>query len=366
MTSPQLLLIPTLKPSLALRCMTSLVKGERKHRVRAIAVYNGDNPSVDSQSHDSYGQVIGHRQAGEIVREMSNAAECPQELLFGRTTWGRSYGGASNLLLAIAWFLGPSIVARVDDDCVDVELGDSAWLDTAHAVARADTMRVHFGRSLIRPSGEVTRLPVSLSRRIGRITYSRAQRSERVHGNAPAGATLKNGILAFHTQVISRSCYAVLYISEINIHLRGEIYWWANGFADKRAFGFSPVLALGHAPRDTPNLEAWVRSTLAGADFWYVYRYRYSKGCHPSLDRRRARLRQIRLWARDARWPVGFDTSVLEALLDEQVQLPFSDWIHAQQAVRRAAWQRLLRTNGRSKQAILDAVSAKSSPANAT
>lgn len=359
---PTLLMIPTLDPVLARRCLDSLLGAGRLASVRAIAVYNGDDPSIGSMRYLDDACLIGKRHSDEIAGAMADAAGCPQELLFGSTAWGRSYGGASNLLLAIAWFLGPGCVAKVDDDCLDLRADGLAWLEAARAAVCRDPENVYFGRSLVRPSGEIGRLPVDVARRIGRIVYTRAQRAERVDGQAPAGATLKNGVLAFHTRSISRSCYAVLHLAQGGVHLRGEVYWWAAGFADDRVFKFSPELTLGHAPLDTPSLEGWVRSTLAGTDFWYLRRHMSLKGFLPSIDRRMARLRLIRAWLQRAPWPEGFDRPGLDSLMRDDVQLPFSDRIYAEEGLRRDAWRRLMQAGGRDRQAILEALSVASGP----
>ena len=71
--NPLLLMVPTLDPRLARRCLDSLLVGANGEKIRAIAVYNGDDASVARWCDGDRAVLIGQSQASAIARAIADA-----------------------------------------------------------------------------------------------------------------------------------------------------------------------------------------------------------------------------------------------------------------------------------------------------
>jgi hypothetical protein len=121
-------------------------------------------------------------------------------------------------------------------------------------------------------SGALHTLPSELSSELSRFVYTRAQYKERM-GTEFSGATKKNGILYGKAEILRVAHYPVLYCREVNVHARGEVYWFLRQLeAHGGALIYAPTLNLKHSPLSQRPLEAWLRATVLGTVLWWTFR----------------------------------------------------------------------------------------------
>jgi hypothetical protein len=334
----RLLLVPTLTPAGGRRCIASFDASLSAEQALCICVYNGA-ADVESSVISDRAILIGTSDASLLAQSWASVADCSVDLFFGRTDVGRGYGGASNLLLALASTIGKGLVAKVDDDCEDTRPIDSSWLASAYGHHRGLNL-VRYGHSTGKQSGSLERLPRDIATRLARLLYTQSQRTERL-GDAPAaGRVLKNGILVYNSNLAALACYPILYDEQSRVHLRGEVYWWRHALGSTAAFHYDPKLALGHTPVADGDLTQWVVASLVGCDIWFNFRVAsQTGGRRPSLRRRKRRLKLIRAWAKRANWPASVDRLRIDTCLDEERVIPFTDRIFEVDRVRQPAWK---------------------------
>jgi hypothetical protein len=259
-----LILIPTLDLDLALRCARSFV-GQLDPVKGIIIIFNGREHLASRQLSDQI-FVVGSDATDGVVAALSSFTTHNIELLFGDRIYGRSYGGSSNLISVFANVLGSPHFLKIDDDFI---LDDS---NEIRFPTLTDQNVIYFGKESEGDSGALHTLPSELSSELSRFVYTRAQYKERM-GTEFSGATKKNGILYGKAEILRVAHYPVLYCREVNVHARGEVYWFLRQLeAHGGALIYAPTLNLKHSPLSQRPLEAWLRATVLGTVLWWTFR----------------------------------------------------------------------------------------------
>lgn len=285
---------------------------------------------------------MGHLESERCVQTFASLAGYPAELLFGKQEYGRSFGGASNLLLAVGCALGASRLCKVDDDCVNLSSGTESWLSNA-AKLNPKGKEIRYGQytsyqgSFLNALHEATRAGL-----VGHI-YSQNEHAQRMD-ETRQGGVIKNGDLVFPSQAARQACFPVLYDPLTKIHIRGEIYCWKhlleeNGFS----FRFDSALHLGHFPAKNRDINDWLRAIVYGYDLAFVDRVYCDSRRYPTLTERQKAISNFCAWLLAAVWPEFVNIDELLALLDTGLMYGFTDKILAESTIRSEAWQRLMR-----------------------
>ena len=310
---------------------------------RAVVVYNGDRPNVQTEQLSQAYCQVGWKDSANLAAVLATAADCDSALLFGEQSYGRSYGGASNLVLALGHALDAVYVAKVDDDMLDLPVEGRSWLERAFDSARPGW--VYHGRVEGEPSASIHRLPRETAAELGAFFYD-SNRVTETMGTSWGGAGLKNGALVFRSTDGASSCFPVLFNPDLNIHVRGEIYWWRDELKTADV-SIAPhdLLRITHSPKPGRDPAKWLRSTLVGFEFWSVRAAVKREGRHPSRKEREDSVRRLRSWISATEWPAWTSAADMLEITQVDTLLAFTDRVHAEQRQRRLAWSRLVAAN---------------------
>ena len=336
------LAIPTIDVATAERCVSSFYRSLGATQTTAIVIYNGRDRDIESRPITDRGLLIGSRDSDDLAQAFASLAGCAQELLFGDPNYGRSYGGASNLAVAVAIACGAQRIAKVDDDCLDTENG---WLNQALHFA-TDTTAVHFGHSTGRQSGFIDQLPFDTAVRLASHFYTPEELAERL-GTGTHGHAIKNGILSFASSIARLACYPVMFEPTTGISLRGEAYLWKDALSHFRiSFLHHDGMGLAHHPTRKSDVASWLYSTVLGVDLWFVLRCRTNTESLPSIAQRKLAIREFCDWIAHAVWPAEVDVDrLLELAGNESMLISLTDRIFQEAGARLICWRRLMSAN---------------------
>lgn len=358
-----LLTIPTVEPLVLWeRCVSSFCSSIIKTSALALVVYNGPDTTVSSDfSHDNVIK-LGYDDCARVAQKLAQSADCPEELLFGRQEYGRSYGGASNLLLAIAYGLGASIVRKVDDDCLQLQPASVSSLSIASELASAN--KIYYGPYIGSPSGFLHELPRETAIEWAKYIYSR-KKTPRLNelGTGTGGTSVKNGNLILPLSVLPMASYPVLFEPSTRTHARGEVYYWMSELRQHGCtFTYEQSLQIGHHPSTTRiNLVSWLRSLVLAFDLSKVYWTYLRTGKRPPILTRRKAISEFKSWILRADWPQDDIADTLCTILNEAT-LEFTERFLTELPKRKRAWFRLMSNNLRGNiQTVIPATVEKAS-----
>ena len=339
------LVIPTLDIELAKRCSLSFAKGVSRTSTQIIIVYNGPDDGIKSSFYGPSVAIIGAKESDGLVEKFARAANCPAELLFGERAYGRSFGGASNLVLAIGYSMNADVIFKVDDDCLDLHEGNQSWLERAsRSIDRAE---IRYGTYYGLESGGVHRLPRSLGLQLAKFIYSKEETEERLGDVNPAEkVVIKNGCLVFRRKGVGQICYPVLYERKSRISARGEVYCLKQELSIKGIrFLYDKTLSIQHSPVRKHSLQEWLSAMVVGFDLNLVRRSIFEE-CQgiPTKAKRENEINRLRRWIHSMEWPESVDAKELVELLDI-TGLGFADRIIKERQIRQAAWQNLIKAD---------------------
>jgi len=123
-----LLIIPSRDLRLAERCIHSFHESMLKTDSRAIILYTGNDENFKSDDSNPGVYIVGYNEAKILSEVFAEIAKCSPELLFGKQEYFRSYGGASNFVLALGESLGFNLLGKIDDDCLEFRSIENSWL----------------------------------------------------------------------------------------------------------------------------------------------------------------------------------------------------------------------------------------------
>ena len=341
----KLLLIPTVNISSCERCLRLFHASLDRTSTTALVIYNGPDRSVVSDFSESNVIKVGYEDSDTLAKKFADIAECPKQLLFGEQEYGRSYGGASNLLIAVGCAIRASIMCKVDDDNLNSHSLDDSWLSNAIRCAKPDT--VSFGNCLNSRSQHLLRkLPKNTASKLAEYIFSADERSERINcGANQKGNVVHNGNLVFMRKAPMSACYPVLYEPSTQIYVRGEIYYWMYELKQLGiSFEYQKSLQLQHRPSDEMNLNDWLRSTVVGFDLSLVFRTYKEQSRKLTLAERRTAITQFQSWILKAEWPGEVAVKELVNLL-EDTAFDFTEKFYSELPTRKRAWSRLVGSN---------------------
>lgn len=281
-----MVLIPTLNPTFSLKDISSIHSLLRQNKDNlAVIVYNSSDKAVTTEFHENAVR-IGTREAQELVTGFSKLADCREELLFGQADYGRSYGGASNLLMAIALSLNCSNILKMDDDLAIAKKSlNSNLLPTTNShIVKAVQWGSYVSRSSLFFRKELASIRDDLIKMTHRDEFdNKIAEVEDNHSNV-----IRNGILLFPSSIAREACYPVLFESITKTKVRGEMFFWRE---DLLRCGIKFVrnseLDLPHYFKGGIPLTEWLKSIIIGADLHLVRRYRrIGRGNMPSCAER--------------------------------------------------------------------------------
>ncbi len=360
-TNHVLLVIPTIKPlTLWQRCVSSFHTSLIKTRALALVVYNGLDAAVQSDYSHPNVVKIGFCDSAQLSHKFAEIANCPEELLFGKQEYGRSYGGASNLLLALGHALGASVIGKIDDDCSESGTGPNSWLRKALQFVRPRT--VCFGPYSGQSSGFLHTLPEQTAFEFVEYIYSKKARSELCNlGTGKQGRSIKNGNLVFTKDIPCIASYPVLYEPITKTHARGEVYYWSDQLRGHDCtFKYQHTLNILHDPSNRNNTNSWLCSLVLAFDLSHVHRILLRGKKQPLISERQKAISQFKSWILKANWPAGVNAEELATLLCEN-SLEFTQRFYSDLPKRTLAWSRLMNANlGAIVEQVLPALWVKS------
>lgn len=339
-----LLTIPTIEPlTLRERCISSFYPSLIKTSSLAIVVYNG--PSVDEQSDYSHPNVIkiGFRDSALISQKFAEIADCPEELLFGKQEYGRSYGGADNLLFALSCALRPTTIGKVDDDCLEFESQQDSWLSNAAIKVQKDA--IWFGPYIGQPTGFLYEFDETTSSQLEEFIYGIQKNINRSSYSSSGMVRIKNGNLVLPVQAARIAPYPVLYDPITHIHARGEVYYWASvlrqhGFN----FKYDSTLEIRHTGSGRNIPAMWLRSLVLAFDLSLVHRTFLREGRRLSLSERQEEISRFKSWILHAKWPKDIIPEELVLILEENA-IPFTENFNSNFTKRNLSWGRLMQND---------------------
>jgi len=344
MTNLLLLTIPTVEPlDLWQKCISSFSPSLIKSSALALVVYNG--PDITVPSEYSYPHVIklGFKDSKCIAQKFADIADCSEELLFGKQEYGRSYGGAANLLLALAHALGASTIGKIDDDCLEFEPRPSPWLFIAARDLRKDT--IHFGPYIGQPTGFLHEFDETTSSQLQKYIYGTQDQKNhpvRPHLDTPR---MKNGNLVFPVNATHTAPYPVLYDSRTHIHARGEVYYWASELGEHGfTFKYEDLLKIRHSGSTRNTHATWIHSLVLAFDLSLVHRTYVAKGKRPTLSERHKAILRFKSWILNTQWPKDVIVEKLAKLLDEAA-IDFTENFYSNLPKRKLAWEHLMQAD---------------------
>jgi len=333
-----LILIPTLEPTVAETCIDSLTKSMHRASAIAIVVYNSNKEDVDSYISPSVIRV-GRNDSELLAEEFAKKAGCSKEFLFGEQWYGRSYGGASNLLLALGCAFKAKRMAKVDDDCVDKS---KEWSYNAFNTEENNQL-IYFGNYDGSPTNCLHLLHPEVAKELSKFIYSQKEIGERLNPLHFHGTVTKNGNLVFSENAAKTSCYPVLFDKTTKIHARGEIYFWQEKLVeDGFSFVYKENLVLGHFPKEKKIMD-WLYSIALGFDLSFVNRIKTSQNRMPTYPERENAIAEFQYWLRKVDLPRESDISILESALANSVR--FTDEKFSEYSNSQRAWKQLMQAD---------------------
>jgi hypothetical protein len=335
-------LIPTTNTSLAKRCFETFSHSLHCIHSNAIIVYNGPDENVVSDYSLKNAIFIGYSDAKKLVNIFADNANVAPKLLFGETQFNRSYGGASNLLFAIAYFLGAECCAKIDDDCINLDNQDSGNR-LLNAFKSCLPHKVFFGKYTGTPTNALLKLDEKVRTDLCGQLYPQHESDERLGKKVTENRVIKNGNLFFMKNAMQAACYPVLYEPNVNIHGRGEVYYW---YADLKQnptifeFVSKENILLKHSPQKDLSIQEWLCSIALCHDLHGIY----WKGKTVTHNIRLERINQLKNWLLAQEWPHEVNIDIIVEILDH-ISIPFTDRIIGERNQRKIAWEKLLGTN---------------------
>lgn len=362
MNTRLLLTIPTVEPLVLWeRCVSSFCSSLIETSSLALVVYNGPDTTVSSDLSHSNVIKLGYDDCARVAQKLAESADCPEELLFGRQEYGRSYGGASNLLLAIAYGLGSSVVRKADDDCLQLQPSDASSLDTPSELASAN--KIYYGPYIGSPSGFLHELPRKTSIEWAKYIYS-IKKTPRINelGTGTGCTFIENGNLILPLSALPIASYPVLFDPSTRTHARGEVYYWMSELRQHGfTFTYKQSLQMGHHHSTRTNLISWLRSLVLAFDLSKVYQTYLRTGKRPPILTRRKAISEFKSWILRADWPQDDIADTLCTILNEAT-LEFTEKFLTELPKRKRAWSRLMSNNlSANVQSVLPATVDKAS-----
>ena len=344
------LAIPTTDIGLAERCLSSFRKSRAFHDWLVLIQYNGRDAGVSSHSSEPNVLLIGYDDSQSLAEAFARAGGCRPELLFGAQTFNRSYGGASNLVMATAYALGARWIGKVDDDCLCNTRNAESWLTRAQAHALRGDSCCYYGPYSGSPSGCVHVLSETTGNELVRLVYPKEEHGDRLSVATPhTKPALKNGNLLVPVSFARRECYPVLFDVTTGIHARGEVYWWAHALESAgQHMEYRSDLVLEHRPLREVNVQSWLDAIVLGYDLSRIDLAIARTGAVPSRSERQRMLDEFRDWLARAEFPLSIHAERLLALIDPASAFEFADRIVAENPIRRAAWRALMESDSHS------------------
>jgi hypothetical protein len=336
------IVVPTLDIELGKRCALSFSKYYFGSGARVIIVYNGPNNDVASSIYGQSIEIIGAKKSDWLAKYFSKLANCSEELLFGKRVYGRSFGGASNLALAIGYSMGANVIFKIDDDCLYTHKKGESWHEKASNVF--DGSKIRFGSYSGQESGGIHRLPQLLGLQFAKFIYNKEETDERLGDVKHTTKTvIKNGCLIFGRKTLEHTCYPVLYERNTHISARGEVYCLKQELDNKGIkFIYDKTLVIQHSPVRHDSLQEWLSAMVIGFDLNLVRKGIFEQDQDIlSLEKRKNEISRFRNWIRITIWPADVNANKLVELLD-MTGMGFSNRIIREIQIRQAAWRNFI------------------------
>ncbi len=346
--------VPTLDPQTANRCCESLRFLATAKNCPILVAFNGLDCLRSDIKQSRWLNFIGGSDSDRIQAALEKRSGGANGLLFGSRRYGRSYGGAANLLLAVGIGLGYETLLKVDDDCVleEPEVA-AAWLETALSAASPRSVVTGFYEEIGRRP--VDRLARTTAEGLVNFVYPEAQREARLSSTDTGYSdVLKNGLVLIPRGAAVAACYPVLRDPISGVLLRGEIYHWRYEL-DLRGFSVSakPEWTIRHKPRYPKSTQSWLASLVVGFDTSFCFSAMFRNEPWPSSREREERIWKFSVWISDVSWPRDVNSGELVRLL-ERTGLLVADRFRSVMKDRQFAWKNVMSSGIQS--AIVSAV----------
>ena len=337
--------IPTTDISLAKHCIDSFYKSQKVTNIPVFIVYTGADESVESRKINRNVIIVGYEHTSSVANYLSKIGNYPEKYIFGDVKFNRSYGGASNLIFALASILGVNQILKCDDDCLEHNDSSQYWLCEANQL-QAKIKIIFFGDYLEIGEKPSDYIPKKTYFELIKYIYPSTEHLERIKTcYDKIHSIVKNGNLIVPKSAIKDACYPVLYDESLKIHGRGEVNYWKRQLESVGYnFIFKPKLNIKHK-KNKFSLSSWISSLLLAFDLSFIDN-KLHKGIFDIREKERIeKLSYFKSWMSLAEWGEDFDIfSVLNSIPDDKI-FAFTEQYYYRKREAIVAWKQIMSTD---------------------